>query len=146
MSNQREYILRLLDEKIPYYVCYPEYMFDENKSLDEHSFYEHGGYLLFLTEPIKITKECIPIYNHHYHPDPNPGKRGHFYIAKTNNTGSLELFEGIKKIDDYFDNEINVKKNKGCTLCYRNKMNGRRPFRNITYVKMIDIKKKRSTS
>lgn len=80
----------------------------------EDPFLKQDPTLIVVTKPIKITHGGIPRYDS-FQSDvikcdgPDDIKRAWFYIPK--NDDSKELFDMVKKIDDYMHNEINIKKN-----------------------------------
>jgi len=92
-----------------------------------------------------MNKGCIPMYDPKnpetkkwYPSGPDDMKRAFFFIPK--NDDSKELFECIKKIDDYMFKEINTNKNKNKIICLL-KGDKRSAIGGLTYKRMITTTK-----
>lgn len=126
-------------------MCFPKYLYpdDENDyDLTPENFENHGESPIIVTDPIFMDKGGIPRYDQKYHgADKDSMKRAYFYIPK--NSTSTELFKCCQMIDDYMEDEINVKQNKNAVLCILkdNKTKKRLTLKGLTYKKMITTAK-----
>ena len=122
-------------------LCFPKYIYDDAIEKTPDNFKKHGKQLLLVTQPIKMVRGCIPKFNQKYNAHPNHSSRGHFYIPLNNDDpNSVELFNAIKRLDNYMANEINKLKNNNKILCYL-KNKERTQFKDLTYSRMITTAK-----
>jgi len=122
------------------YTYFPKYLFDEEKEVTRENCAKHGESLIVITPPIKMIRGGIPKHNAKYHTaDPDSAKRGYFFIPRNDaDENTKKLFEMISMIDDYMDQEINVKKNKNNLLyTISSKTKKDVPTKNLTYKRMI---------
>jgi hypothetical protein len=114
---------REVDKEATQLMCFPKYLFNDDLEPTPENIENHGDCMVLVTEPIKMVKGGIPRHNQKYHgPDVDSMKRAYFYIPKNeNDPNSVSLFKTIKKLDDWLDEEINVKNNKSELICYLSK-------------------------
>lgn len=124
------------------FMCFPRYLY-KDKELTEKNLETKSFSPLFITESIKMAKGGIPRYNPKYHDgNENSNKRAYFYIPKIEkDKNSMDLFNDIQTMDDFMDEEINVKKNENAIVCYINKSGKKVPFKGLTYKRMITTAK-----
>ena len=139
---------REIDKQAAQILCFPKYLYDPKMKCTPDNFEKFGKSPLIVTEPIHMTRGGIPRYNSKYHgSDPNTNNRAFFYIPRNeNDPNSVALFDMVQKIDDYLDQEINVKKNKNAIFSYLGKKKDRKTIKDITYKRMITSSKGPGTS
>lgn len=143
LDSKRIYFkARVPDKGATQQMCFPKFLYNSDLKPTEQNFESKGQTLLMVTGAIKMVRGGIPQYSERYHgPDRDGEKRGWFYIPRDDsNPECVELFNGIKGIDDYMDDEINVKKNVNSILCY-DKKQVRTKFKGLTYKRMITTAK-----
>lgn len=122
------------------YTFFPKYLFDEEKEVTRENCSKYGESLIVVTPPIKMIRGGIPKHNNQYHTaDPDSAKRAYFFIPRNDeDPDTKQLFDMINTIDDYMDQEINVKKNKNNLLyTISSKTKKEIPTKNLTYKRMI---------
>lgn len=126
-------------------MCFPKYIYDATQPLTPENFEKNGKSVIIVTKPIKMVRGGIPRHNTKFHgPDPDAMKRAYFYIPQNDkDPNSMELFDCIKRIDDYMHDEINVKGNESSVLCVLNSKGKRIKLKGgtITYTRMITTAK-----
>lgn len=125
------------------YLCYPKYLHTGDPKGNKEEILKKSESPIIVTDEIEINKGGIPRFNPKYHTSPDASTRAYFYIAKDENCqGAVQLFEALKKIDDYCDKKINKEQNKSGFVSYivKDKNTGKedaRPFKGLTYKRMI---------
>ena len=99
-------------------ISIPRYLYDETKQPTKDNIEKFGKPLVIISDPIKLTKGGPPPYNEKYHgPNPDSSKTAFFYVPEIeSDQGSNNLFSVINQIDEFMNNEINIKKNKSGIL------------------------------
>lgn len=119
---------------------FPKYLYKQNMDVTRKNCVDHGESLIAITPPIKMTKGGIPKHNPKYYTnDPDSVKRAYFYIPRNDDDeNTKKLFDMIQEIDDYMDQEINVKQNKnGILYTISSKTKKEVPTKGLTYKRMI---------
>lgn len=127
------------DKSASQLMCFPRYLYDPKMKCTPDNFEKHGSSPLVVTGPIHMVRGGIPRHNSQYHGnDPNSNSRAYFYVPLNEaDENSVALFDMIRKIDEYLEEEINEKKNKNGIFCFLSKSGARKPIPGITYKSII---------
>ena len=139
--------LKADQEKSTQNMSFPKYSFNENENGNYDSIVVNGTAPIFVTDEIVMNKGGIPKYNQLYHASADDMKRAYFYIAEDESCrGSVDLFDFIKTIDEYYTRKINIENNEDNVVSYmfKNKQGKlvRRPYKGLTYKPIIGMTKK----
>ena len=92
----------------------------------------------FLTGVFEMTRGGIPKFSDKYHKSKNSGKRAlvWYYLDKKQKV-LVDLFDALTALDDYFNTEINEKKNENGIVTKLNSDKKPVPMKGLQYVRFI---------